>query len=157
MSLTLNHKDISKSIIVDTLVSELRSAAGNSSYKLNDPRSDSRPSKSKFIVSTFPTRKTHYPHVVLREMNDTAEPIDNRHTFYRHTYSIMVEIYSITMTDIYKIRDGVREYLLENKNVLAQDGFQDLTIESSTSADWEQNPEVYKWQMVVQGKVYTHD
>lgn len=157
MAITLEHKDISKTIIVDTFISELRSASTDSNYYLSDPRSSSRPTDSKFIVSTFPSRKTHYPHVVVKEMNDSGSALDSRHTFYTHDYSIMIEIFSITMTDIYKIRDGVREYILKNKNTLAKDGIQDLKIQSSTSANWKENPKVNKWQIVLAGRVYTHD
>ncbi len=152
---TIASENLSTTVVRDLLRDGLRSAADDSSYPLDDPAGSDRPDASKFVLTSFPDRKIYYPLIVVEEADDNSTKVDMQNPVHQHTYTVKITIYSKTNTHLFQIRDQIRQFIEADYMDLSDSGFAEPTIESSTSASWESNPEVKQWEMMISGLVYT--
>lgn len=151
---TVAASNLSTAIVKDLLRDGLRSAASGSD-PLTDPKASSRPGDTKFVLTSFPDRDPFYPHVIVEEAGDTGARPDRREDLHEHVYDVRFTILSESSTDLFQIRDGVRDYIEDNITTFESNGYVDVEIASSGAATWEQDPAVESWELVISGIVYT--
>lgn len=152
---TINIEDLSTEVVVNIFRDGMRAAADDDNEPLTDPKADQRPDDTEFVLTAFPQSRVFYPIIIVEEFDDTDERVDGQVDFFRHGYSLRITIYAETNTHLYKIRDQVRHFVESNYVKHMQDGFAESSIQSSTAATWEVNAEVQKWEMIVDGMVFT--
>lgn len=155
----------SEQIVRDTIRDGLRAAAvaGYSSgyagsygegWTLDDPREGSR-NGSQFVLTSYPDRNVEYPHIVVREVGDSADRRDSRVDLWLHNYSVRVEMLGRSATEAYMLRGGVKAWFQRNYDTLRDNGYVDVGLDSSTPMNWESDPGVTALQVTYSGDLYT--
>lgn len=153
---TIAAANLSEEIIVTQFRDRLRTEAGDGTKDLDDPKSGSRGSGDpSFIVTSFPDDHPFYPHVVVREAGDTGRRPDRRVDIHQHTYLVEALVLAASATNLFSIRDGIRNWFENNIETLGNNGYQDGEIASSTPANWEADLSVETWQLTFTGEVFT--
>lgn len=152
---TIGTSKLSYRVVLELFRDGLRSAVDDPNQPLEDPAADKRPEGSEFILTSFPSSNVFYPLIVVDEFNDTNERIDAQADLYRHGYSVRVRVYAPSNTDLYHLRDGIRHYVESKFLEHMRNGFSNGTIDSSIAAEWEDNPDVQRWEFVISGVVHT--
>lgn len=145
---------LSDTIVRGLFRDSMRADAANNAGTIRDPKTATRPAASQFVVTAFPARDPYYPMIIVEEANDSGGRIERTDALELHTYQVRIRIRSEIMTDLYKLRDQVRKWLNQNYVVMAQAGYCDVDVVSSTSATWDATSSVKEWQITVSGKAY---
>lgn len=160
---TLDAATFSKQLIQDEIRPALSTYLGNNftdpqANKRGDPIPDEPGTWPPLVVTALPGGgRVLYPHVVVQEGDDSAGPIDTRHDFDQHDFTVDVEIHGTTSTQMFNLRGMVRGYFLDNREALKDAGFAmegDDAI-SGSSADWDPTSKTASWSMSVTGLVHT--
>lgn len=151
MGTTVPSDSLSKKIVRDLWRDQLQAA----STVIVDPNAATRPPKSPMVVTEFPDRQRHYPHIVVSEAADVSERPDARADVWEHQYTVGLEIHAKASTHLFKLRDQVRGWIESNTATLNQNNFHDAEIVSSVSMSWDATEQVRSWRIAVRGTVYT--
>ena len=144
-------KNLSTEVVVNIFRDGFRA-----SRVITDPNATDRPDDGEFILTSYPSTDVFFPLIVVEEFDDASDRIDSQGDLHQHEYSVQISIYAYSNTNLYKIRDEIRHFLEQEYKNFMSDGFAEPTIESSTAANWESDPKVQKWEMVVSGLVHTY-
>lgn len=153
MGTTVPSDSLSKKIVVDLWRDQLRAAV--TAGKITDPDAATRPAKSPMVVTEFPDRARHYPHIVITEAADVSGRPDIRADVWKHEYTVGLEIAAKSSTHLFNLRDQVRGWIESNTATLNQHNFHDAEIVSSTAMSWDAAEQVRRWRIAVRGTVYT--
>lgn len=149
-------QDMSTEVIIGIFRDGLSAAAADTGQPLTDYGIATRPPKSKFVLTTMPSRYVHYPHIVVEEGGVTGGRIDRRASkLMKWDYTVIITIRASTNTHIYKIRDSIRAWMQDNYEAIRLAGFTDLLISGSGRTTWDETPLVKEFVLNVRGKVYT--
>jgi len=148
---------LTRDIVRDLIADGLQAWADDTNTSLSDPEAGERGSNAPFVLTSYPTQQTvHYPHVIVSEASISSTSFDNRHDLHAAGVSVLITIEANTSTEAFGIKDGVREYAIQNQeDALREGGFTDGAIDGSTAANWDDNSETYSWQTTLSGTVYT--
>ena len=154
---TIDTGTLTRDIVRDLIADGLQAWADDDTNSLSDPEAGDRGSNAPFVLTSYPTQQTvHYPHVIVSEASISAESFDNRHELHAAEVSVLITVEANTSTEAFAIKDGVREYAIQNQEgELREGGFTDGAIDGSTAANWDPNSETYSWQTTISGTVYT--
>ena len=153
MGTTVPSDSLSTSIVVDLWRDNLRAAV--TATTITDPDAATRPPKSPMVVTEYPDRARHHPHIVITEAADVSRRPDIRGDVWLHTYTVGIEIAAKTSTQMFKLRDQVRGWIESNTATLNAANFHDAEIVSSTAMSWDAAEQVRRWRIAVRGTVYT--
>jgi len=148
---------LSRDIVRDLIADGLQAWADDGTTSLADPEAGDRGDAAPFVMTSYPTQQTAlYPHVIVSEASISATSFDNRHDLHAAEVSVLITVEATTSTEAFGIKDGVREYVIQNQeDALREGGFTDGAIDGSTAANWDDNSETYSWQTTISGTVYT--
>jgi len=154
---TIPSGTLTRDIIRDLVADELQAWADDSNTSLSDPKSPRDDKESEFVVTSYPNQSTvSYPHIVVSEASISAQSFDNRHELHMAEVSILLTVEGRTSTETFGIKDGVREFVIQNQeDTLREGGFTDAAIDGSTAADFADDPETHSFQTTISGTVYT--
>lgn len=152
MGTTVPSDALSETIIRDLWRDHLRAATST----IVDPNAATRPPKSPMVITEFPDRSIHYPHIVISEAADVSRRPDIRGDLWLHQYTVGIDIYAKTSTHLFRLRDQVRGWIESNTAALNAANFHDAEVVSSVSASWDAGEQVRRWRIAVRGTVYTH-
>lgn len=155
MNESIDTVDLSTEVVLNIFRDGLRTAADDPAQPFQDPNESQRPEGSPFVLTSYPQQNEFFPLVIVEEFDDKDRRIDAQADLFQHDYTIRITIYSETNTDLYHIRDQIRHFVESNFVQHMHDGFSDSSIESSNAANWEDIPEVLKWELIVSGVVHT--
>lgn len=155
----------SETIVRDTIRDGLRAAAlesygggyGSSysdGFTLDDPLEGSR-NGSQFVLTSYPDRNVEYPHIIVREVGDSGDRRDSRVDLWLHNYTVRVELLGRSATEAFMLRDGVKEWMQREYDVLRDAGFVDVGLDGSTPMNWDGDPNVTALQLTYAGDLYT--
>lgn len=153
----------SETILRDTIRNGLRDAAASSygensgvdygGFLLDDPQAPR--DGSQFVLTSYPDRRVEYPHVIVREVGDSAERRDSRTDLWLHDYTVRVEVLGRSSTEAFMLRDGVKEWFQRSFGTLRDAGYVDVALDSATPMNWESDPNVTALQVTYSGDLYT--
>lgn len=149
---TVPPADQATTIVRDTIVSGLRSAAADSGYALSDPIAGSR--SGEFVLAGF-LDQSEYPHLVVREADDEGGRPDSRDGVWEHRYDVRIDCLATSRDEAFDLRDGVREWFQVDTTTLRSAGYEDVEISSSTPLSWDDTNGVASCQLEYSGTVYT--
>jgi len=154
---TVDIGTLTESIIRDLIADELAAWADDANTSLSDPQAPRGNQQAPFIVTSYPNQQTvSYPHIVVSEASISAESFDNRHELHTADVSVLINVEGRTSTETFALKDGVREFVIQNqRDTLREGGFTDGQIDGSTAANFETDPETHSWQTTISGTVYT--
>ena len=69
-------------------------------------------------------------------------------------YSVRVIIEAKSNKEIYQIRDGLEAWFMDDYMYLNEHGFIDPMVTSNVEANYDDTPQVKRWEIVYTGKVY---
>lgn len=153
MGTTVPSDSLSKKIVVDLWRDQLRAAV--TATTITDPDAATRPPRSPMVVTEYPDRDRHYPHIVIAEAADVSRRPDIRGDVWLHTYTVAIEIVAKSSTQMFKLRDQVRGWIESNTATLDAANYHDAEIVSSTAMSWDAGEQVRRWRIAVRGTVYT--
>jgi len=153
MGTTVPSNSLSGSIIVALWRDQLRAAVA--AREIIDPSAATRPAKSPMVVTEFPDRNRHYPHIVVSELADVSGRPDIRADLWEHQYTVGLEIHAKTSTHVFRLRDQVRGWIESHTALFNAMNFHDAEIVSTTSMSWDPTDQVRSWRIAVRGTVYT--
>lgn len=151
----LDTDKVSKTVVRDEIRDGLRTAAGDSNRPLTDPKSGSRPSNAEFVLTSHPDRDAFYPLIIVGEDDDSAEKPDQRATLFLHDYVISITIKAESSTNLFKIRDQVKNWLFQEWENLGEAGIQELEVISSSPEPFNEDARVQHWKLRVGADVYS--
>jgi len=153
---TVDIGTLTESIIRDLIADELAAWADDANTSLSDPLTRDG-QDAPFVVTSYPSQQTlAYPHIVVSEASISAESFDNRHELHAAEVSVLINVEGRTSTETFALKDGVREFVIQNqRDTLREGGFTDGQIDGSTAANFETDPETHSWQTTISGTVYT--
>jgi len=155
MGTVIAPETMSTTIIIDIFRDGLIADAANPLTPLEDFGADSRPSKSKFVVTSFPKRGVYYPLIVVSEQSAPGGRIDRRADLQEYDYSVKVEIFAQTNTHLYKMRDAIRAWYQNNYEAIQTAGFTDPSVGTPVPTSWDSTAEIKSMYIPFTGKVYT--
>lgn len=144
---TLDRSKLSTSIVRTLFRDAMRT-------DITDPAAARRPARSKFVMTSFPSRDVFYPVIVAAEAGDSGGRIDGRNSLTRHRYSVEITVYGATTTEMLNLRDAVRGWLEGEWDTFAAAGYTDVEIVSSSKATWSDSTDASVWRLVVSGNAY---
>jgi len=122
----------------------------------SDPVDRSGSKTPPLVVTALPEGgNVAYPHVVVAEQDDSAEPPDPSQDLMQHDFSIEIEIHGRSTTQMFNLRGYARGWFLRNRDELRDVGLAELNL-SGNSADWDATSKTSTWQLTVTGLVHTH-
>lgn len=149
-------QDMSTTVLTTIFRDGLQAAADDVNQPLTDFGKGTRPTKSKFVITTMPSRPVHYPHIVVEEGGVPGGRIDRRASkLMKWDYTVILTIRASTNPHIYKIRDGIRAWIQDNYEAIRLAGFTDIVLPGSGRITWDETPLVKEFVINVRGKVYT--
>lgn len=155
---TIDAGALSETIVRDLLADGLQAFADDGTTSLTDPKAGDRDSgDAPFVVTSFPTGQTvYYPHVVVSEEDVAVEPIDRRHDVWDGTFTAGFQIEANTDTEKFRIKDGVRAYVVSNyaDDTFQNAGFADVSIDGSEAVTWDENSQTTGLQITISGLVH---
>jgi hypothetical protein len=153
---TIPSGTLTRDIIRDLVADELQAWADDGTTSLSDPKSRGN-QDAPFVVTSYPDQQTlAYPHIVVSEASISAQSFDNRHELHMAEVSILLTVEGRTSTETFGIKDGVREFVIQNQqDTLREGGLTDTEIDGSTAADFADAPETHSFQTTISGTVYT--
>lgn len=151
----LDTSNLSTKVIRDKIRDGLRTAAGDAGRPLTDPKSGSRPSNTEFVLTSHPDRDAYYPHIIVEEADDSADKPDQRATLFLHDYVIDVTIKAESSTNLFKIRDQVKNWFFQEWVNLGEAGIQEVEIISSSPEPFNEDARVEHWKLRVGCNVYS--
>ena len=153
---TVDIGTLTESIIRDLIADELAGWADDANTSLSDPLTRDN-QDAPFVVTSYPNQQTlAYPHIVVSEASISATSFDNRHELHAADVSVLINVEGRTSTETFALKDGVREFVIQNqRDTLREGGFTDGQIDGSTAANFETDPETHSWQTTISGTVYT--
>jgi len=148
--------ELTDKIVRGLIAAELANWASDGTTSLNDPKEPRDGDGAPFVMTSYPDGSTvSYPHVITEEASISSQSFDNRHDLHVADVSLTVSVGARTSTEKFNIKDGVIGFATKNQeDVLRDGGFADGTIEGTTGADWEEDPEIHSWQVTLNGDVY---
>lgn len=147
--------DASEAIVVDTVRDGLRSAASGATYDLTDPEAGSRGDDAPFVVTSFPDRNVHYPHVVVREVGSSGGRLDSRVDLWENNYDVRAEVYARSSTEMFTLRDDLKAWFQASYEAFRSAGWTDVEQASSTPMNFEGDVQLNTWQITYTGTLYT--
>lgn len=137
----------------DIVKPALEAAAASGDYSLDDPAT-SRPTGSKFILTSYPTRAVQYPYVVIEMMSTSGGRIDKRETLFQYDVTIRFLVRGKTKTHCHNIINGIAEVIHEDWRDFAESGLSELKITGSSSVLWDSTTKIYTRTLTIQGLVF---
>lgn len=147
--------DASEVIVVDTIRDGLRAAASGTTYDLTDPEDGNRGDDAPFAVTSRPDRDPHYPHVVALEAGMSGGRLDSRVDLHENQYDVRIEVFARSDTEMYNLRDDVRQWFQANHDTFRDAGWTDVGIASNSPMNWEGDVQLSSWQITYTGTLYT--
>jgi len=150
---TIDPTAVSETVIKDVVRPGLADYAGANGLGADDvDRSGTK--TPPLVVTSFPDQ-LRYPHIVVDEDSDSGAPVDRRLDFHQHDFAIGVTVAGRTSTEMFRLKDGVRGYFLENRQSLRDEGLSELEIDGGPRT-WDESADVIEWELTVTGRLYTH-
>lgn len=156
MVIAFKPEEMSTEVVVEIFKKGLAEAAAGSIFALEDPIKNTRRDKSRFVVTSIPNTDVEYPHIVVEENDVTGGRLDTRQSkLMAFKFQLLITIRAVTNTQIFPIKDGVREWLQKDWEAIKDAGFADLTIQGQGKITWDPTSQVKEFRMIVNGNVYT--
>ena len=157
MSIAFYPEDLSNEIIVKIFRNGLLAAAVSGSFALTDPSASKRVgTNSKFVVTSFPTRKVIYPVIVVRETSAPGFRPDSHHSkLMEWPYQVGITIRAETSTQLFPLTNAVRQWIQKKWDDIKNQGFYDMEVQASGDITWDTTSLVKEFTMYVNGIVFT--
>ena len=152
----LDNSTISKDIVKDLLAQGLQDHADADGTALTDPKAPRDNKTAPLVLTSWPDQGLLYPHIVVQEANIESTNFDNRHELWEHDVQVLFTITAEQDTQKFMLKDAVRGWILSSQQGELKDGgFSDGQINSTSNADWENDPEATSVQITASGTVYS--
>lgn len=154
---TVDKETISEDIVRNLMAIELQAYADDGTTTLEDPKASDRGSgDAPFVMTSYPTATTAlYPHVIVREASFTSAPFGRPSTVWEADMVVDFDIEATTDTEKFKIKDGVRAFVIDSEDDEFRDaGFQEASIDSTSPTGWDETSETRGMSVSVSGIVY---
>lgn len=139
----------------DIIKPQLQTAAASGSYSLSDPNSSTRPSNSRFILTSYPSRPNRYPYVVIEVLSASGGRIDKRQTLFEETITIRFSVRGKIKTHCHNIINGISEVMKRDWQTLAESGLNEIEITGASNVTWDTGNKIYGRTMTIQCIVYS--
>lgn len=130
-------------------------SSGVTDYASKSHRTN-RPSDKDYILTAWPDQDPFYPLIIVSEGPNTGGHISSPpRGLDRIDYDVELMLHDQLKTDLYKLRDEVRDWVRKNRVNLAENhGFNDASIQSGPQPALSDRGRVYQYSVTVNGEVY---
>lgn len=152
-------EDLSTEIIQNQFRTPLQNAADGTD-PLTDPLAGDRDPNDNtippFVLPSFPDQDPLYPHIIVSEAGYNSEHPDARADFTEGEYDVQLKVLARSTTQLNKINDGVRKWVVDRFDTLNDNGFNNPRIVGGGDVpSRDSDPKVQAKATVVRGEVYT--
>jgi len=147
--------ELSKTILF--LIRDGLRTAASGAAPLTDPNAAKRSAAggAPFIMTSFPSKRTYYPHVIVEESVDTGSRIDRRQSIHEHRFGVNLDIVAESSTHVKVIRDQVRHWFEDNIAALQDAGWHDVDFTGSVSPSWDTGSSIHSIRLSIEGTLYS--
>lgn len=146
---------LSETVILTLIRDKMRDDILDPTIPLNDPKSQVRGDRAPMIMTSYPTVGVFYPHVVLEEFNQSGGRLDSRVDLFQTDFSVKISILADTNTELYRLKDQVRDWIQRNLTYLNRQGFAEVRIASTTPTNFDEDATVKSFEIIIVGQVYS--
>ena len=147
-------QNLSTVVVKELFRDRIQAYADEGTNPLVDPKKTKRPEGTTFVLTAAPEREVYYPHIIVKEVARPGGPMDHQVAQQEREYSVRVIIEAKSNKEIYQIRDGLEAWFMDDYMYLNEHGFIDPMVTSNVEANYDDTPQVKRWEIVYTGKVY---